>query len=382
MIIRSLNHLGKVTAVVLAAVLMMAGPSYANGQGFMANAKQVKSKKGHKATAKQVVTPLTAAFTYPAASHVAQGASLRNRASSTINLSGIPADATIIQAFLYWDFTSLTSVTSKQTTLCFGKNKEGGDGGEDDAKESDSNDQSGSSVTWSTASDSGESDDDSSCASDLSEVTGTQIGTGDDACWAGGSNFAFRADVTKAVSGNGRYTVGLQSGATSTQSGISPFDPTSPAVGPYAEGASLVVVFSSTTIPNGQTLIYDAGIAGTMFISVNGLSYSLGAVPATGTGQSLFTEIGGDGQPGMGALAFIADKETSLNGKLIAGPGSPANDSDWNGSDGHPLPQMWDTNTHDVTGDLLTGTNAVLVLDPISKGGDCDIGIANVLTVR
>ena len=64
-------------------------------------------------------------------------------------------------------------------------------------------------------------------------------------------------------------------------------------------------------------------------------------------------------------------------------PSSAASDSDWNGADGAPLPQVWDTHSHDVTGDLATGTNPVQIIDPFtSPGGDCTIGIANVLTVR
>jgi len=83
-------------------------------------------------------------------------------------------------------------------------------------------------------------------------------------------------------------------------------------------------------------------------------------------------------------LNFGATKNTSLNSFLVAGPGSPANDADWNGSDGWPLIQLWDTHSHEVTGDLVTGLNTVSVFDSITPpaNGDCLIGIANVLTVR
>lgn len=210
-------------------------------------------------------------------------------------------------------------------------------------------------------------------------IPGTQIGTGADPCWFGGSNFAFRGDVTRLVKGNGDYIVTLFPKASSSTNGANPWGPTAPTTGPLAEGASLVVVYSSLTEPMGTVLLYDAGLAGTEFISV--LSYTLDSVPTIpGVSSSIFTEIGADGQIGSGlaAVAGLSGETTELNTTLIAGPGSAANDSDWNGTDGVPLNQLWDTHSHDVTGLLTPGTNGLT----ITASGDCLVAIANVLTVR
>ena len=382
----------RLAAAVTFGVMLTAGSAAAkHGWVSMPATKSPHRTSKVNKTSAPVSATLEPAFTYSGASMVTNGAGLRNRASSTINLSGLPLDATIVQAFLYWDFTSITgSAGPLQGTICFNNDEHqsggGGDGGDSggDARVKllSGNGSGGDGEDGSDGGDGGGDGDD--VCQNGSAVTGTSIGTGADACWAGGTNAAFRADVTKLVTGNGRYTVALQPGAASTESGIDPLDPTSPTVGPYAEGASLVVVFTSKTIAGGKVLIYDSGLAGTEFVSTVGLTYQLDAVPATGAGSSIFTEIGADGQSGSGLLNFGTTKNTKLNTFLIAGPGSPANDADWNGSDGWPLIQLWDTHSHDVTGDLLTGLNTVSIFDSITPptNGDCLIGIANVLTVR
>ncbi len=380
----------KLGAAAAVGVMLMVGSAAAMHGRISATVVPPKHKRASRSAKPSIPVSsatLEPSFTYSGASIVANGASLRNRASSTINLSGLPTDATILQAFLYWDFTSITaaSVGSLQNTVCFNSDQNGdsGDGGGDGGGNGGGDAKASISSTSDGGGDGGGDGGDDVCDHGSAAV-GTLIGTGADACWAGGNNVAFRADVTKQVKGNGNYTVALQPGAASTESGIDPLDPTSPATGPYAEGASLVVVFTSKTIAGGSVLVYDSGLAGTEFVSTAGFTYKLDAVPAPGTGSSIFTEIGADGQAGSGLLNFGTTKNTSLNSVLVAGPGSPANDADWNGTDGVPLIQLWDTHSHDVTGDLVTGLNTVSIFDSISPvaNGDCLIGIANVLTVR
>lgn len=288
-------------------------------------------------------------FTYTNAAHVANGASLRDSGKATIRLRGMPGDAKVIKAWLYWDFTSLTSPTFAQSRVLFGRT----DG-------------------WFfqpffeffT----------------LYPLYGTQIGSGADPCWFGGNNFAFRADVTKLVNGNGDYVVALFPGATSSTNGSNPWGATAPTTGPLAEGASLVVIYHSSAEPMGTVLLYDQGLAGTQF-NVGGLSYSLAGVPTIpGVSSSIFTELAADGQIGAGvtAVSGTSGKITTLNSTMIAGPGSVVNDSDWDGTDGVPLNQLWDTHSHDVTGDLVSGTNTVT----ISSTNDCVVAISNALTVR
>jgi hypothetical protein len=65
----------------------------------------------------------------------------------------------------------------------------------------------------------------------------------------------------------------------------------------------------------------------------------------------------------------------------IAGQGSIQNlDSDWNGSDGGPLPQLWDTRTHTFTGILPAGTTSYRV--QYKSFGDCIVWQAHVLSAH
>jgi hypothetical protein len=174
--------------------------------------------------------------------------------------------------------------------------------------------------------------------------------------------------------------VTLQKGASSSVNGANPWGPSTPNIGPLAEGASLVVIYSSkleNTI--GHVTIYDVGLAGFEF-QTTPFSYSLLSLPGPTAGvEGIFTEIGGDGQVGAGVFASssTSGETVSLNGTIIAGPGSPyIEDSDWNGTDGVSLNQLWDTHTHGVTGVLDSPTNSVVITAP----GDCLIAIANIIT--
>jgi hypothetical protein len=310
--------------------------------------------KGQEAS--QSVTALSTigpTFAFTNAAHVAHGCSLRNSGNCVINLRGIPKKSTVKRAFLYWAYTSTTgTATGLERRIIF-------DG-----------------ITF----------------------VGTRIGNGIDACWCGGTNVVYRANVTfipgtflKLVPGNGEHAVILEPGATPLRNGASPWDQTiCPATtGPLAgrqglaEGASLVVVYTNST-ETGTTLVYD-GMAGTEFQPSAGLTYTLGSVPAPSAGHTIFTELGADGQTGGGYTSTVTNKTTTLNGTLIAGPLAPSvggdNDSDWNGTDGVPLNQLWDTHSHDVTGLVGAGTNTISI-NSIGAVSDCDIAVANALTVR
>lgn len=293
----------------------------------------------HQALAATAIEP---SATYTNAAHVANGASLRDSGSATIRLRGMPSDAKVIAAWLYWDFTSLAAPTYAQSNVIF--SKEG------------------------------------RFVNPFVKLYGTAIGSGGDPCWFGGSNFAFRANVTRWVYGNGDYIVTLLPGASSSTDGSSPWGPTAPVTGPLAEGVSIVAIYTSSLEPTGTVLVYDSGLAGDEFSGGN-FSYNLDAVPTPPElFTSIFTEIGADGQIGNGvtAISTLSNETTALDSTLIAGPGSTINDSDWNGTDGVPLNQLWDTHSHDVSGLLVAGLNNVT----ISAGVDCLIPIANVLTVR
>jgi hypothetical protein len=115
------------------------------------------------------------------------------------------------------------------------------------------------------------------------------------------------------------------------------------------------------------------------------LSYSLNA-PASvaNASQVLFHNIGADGQVGVERLAFsdTSGETTTLNGELIAGPGSAATDSDWNGAAGGPLPQLWDDTTHDVTTAAKAGSSSTVLPFVVRGLDDCLVSVANLISVR
>ena len=270
------------------------------------------------------------------AGHVANGVGLRNRRTGTITLDAIPPDATILAAYLYWGWNGLSSPVSGQHNKMGLKRLILGS--------------PGSTV-----------------------VTGTLVGSGDDPCWiSGSSNFVYRAEVTSFVLGNGDYQVLLRPGATGSTNGADPWassvDP------PLAEGASLVVIYS---LPGFHTLVYDSGLAGNFFSSDFG--YTLDFNGLTVGGGYIWTNIGMDGQIGGGLLATsaVSGEKTFLKNILLAGPGAPNNDSDWNGSDGNPLPQLWDTSSHHI-GPILTGGETSVQVDFVVQ--ECLVSVANVIT--
>jgi hypothetical protein len=192
------------------------------------------------------------------------------------------------------------------------------------------------------------------------------------------------------VRGNGNYGIAVPRNAITVANGANPWDrtrcPTKRHQG-LAEGASLVVVYKNSTTDfstaGATTLVYDTNLAGQEFYT--SLSYGLSGVPApSGSGPSIFTEIGADGQAGDGYDGSDTGKNTYLNSVAIAGPAAnPSNgfdtDGDWDGTDGTPLNQLWDTHAHDVSSVVTGSTNTVSIS---SAGGDCLITVANVLTVR
>ncbi len=216
-------------------------------------------------------------------------------------------------------------------------------------------------------------------ASAVVTLSGTSLGTGSSPCWPGNTITVFRASVPLSIAtGNGSYKVNILPGAGGSTNGA---DPWVSAVLPLFEGASIVLVGSGS----GTVAIYDSGLAGHTFAGFPGLSYTLRLlVPAPGT-QTLFDNIGADGQHGSSrkAVVTLADEVTTINSVRIAGPGSSYVDSDWNGSSGFPLPQLWDDTGHDITAATPRGTTSLNVA--IKGSGspyDCLTTVANVVETR
>jgi hypothetical protein len=216
-------------------------------------------------------------------------------------------------------------------------------------------------------------------------LVGTAVGSGPPPCWPGAVITVFRAAIPAAVAtGNGLYEVSLLAGAGGLINGSDPW--LSAAVLPLWEGASIVMIGDPNGIGTPTVSVYDMGLAGTTFTADVGLAYPL-MLPAAAPGvRTLFDNIGADGQhttPGLtrGGLLSLSSESTIINGFPTAGPGSGYNDSDWNGSSGFPIPELWDDTGHDITPATPPGTGVLNV--SISNGGlvpaDCLTTVANVV---
>lgn len=204
------------------------------------------------------------------------------------------------------------------------------------------------------------------------------IGTSVQPCWVPGGRFAaYRAFVTPMVPGNGDYSVRrLPSFLTD---GRNPWAG-SPTTTPLSEGASLVVIYSHQSVPLDSFVqihhvnqMFSANLTVThfLFLPVNH-NYSL-----------KHTRLGADGQEGFGLFHSmpITDERTYINLLQIKGTGSSLDkDSDWNGYDGEPLNQLWDTHTMSIRYSIPNGATFYTVRY-ISRG-DCIVPVAHVLTAR
>ncbi|HEX9903621.1 MAG TPA: hypothetical protein VGA77_01530 [Propylenella sp.] len=210
-------------------------------------------------------------------------------------------------------------------------------------------------------------------------ISGVAIGTGDSPCWSGDRITVYRGAVPKSVaSGNGQYLVKLNNGANGNTDGRDPWASDGSLALPLFEGLSLVIISRG----NATVAVYDGDFAGAMFFDE--LVYRLKLpVGLAGASQVLFHNIGADGQKGNSLTVFAATaaEVTTLAGQAIAGPGSPANDSDWNGAIAGPLPQLWDDTGHDVTAEALQSpTNKTLSLS-VQAPDDCLVPVANVVSI-
>lgn len=267
------------------------------------------------------------------ADHVANGIALRNRGGGVINLRGTPEGSKAVKAYLYWDI--LADEAPKTATV---------------------------SVNG-------------------VHVKGKLIGQGPDPCWAVSKNFVYRANVPLFLlyeGINGDYKV--TSFASSQGFGMSPWEFTTGAY--LAEGVSLVVFYVNRGSTYKTTYIYDKPVSGQMFTS--GFSAVLAGFNAPLT-TAKFTMLGADGQVSNGLRAsYSITAETSFfQGNQIAGPACPPGgslhdaDSDWNGSDGEPLNQLWDTRTHIVP--IKKGSTSAKVR--YKSNGDCLVIVAFFLSL-
>jgi Carboxypeptidase regulatory-like domain/GDSL-like Lipase/Acylhydrolase family len=195
---------------------------------------------------------------------------------------------------------------------------------------------------------------------------GTLIGTGSAPCWPASNNYAFFADVTKLVSGgNGGYTLtGMPSSLTN---GDDPWNGNGTA--PFAEGASLVVVYRNASSPLTYVGLSVGGTETpndefTLAASFSGFS------AASPTSEDKTTFIVADGQS-------AADGPATFDGTDLV-PG------EFQGSDPQAVPpyslgDLWDTSTYNIGAEITPGSSAASAT--ITGTSDCLVWVGQVLSV-
>jgi hypothetical protein len=288
----------------------------------------------------KALTPIHPFFVAPASSYGTGGTALRNRGAGSISISGVVAP--VKATFIYWAVISAGAPPAAATKIRLQREFP-------------------------------------LPASAVVILAGAVVGVGAPPCWPGNVVTVFRAVVPPAVAtGNGLYEVTLLPGAAGTVNGA---DPWLAIRLPLWEGTSMVMVGTGA----GTVSIYDGGLAGNTFTANIAFPYTLVLpVPAPGL-RTLFDNIGADGQHVLGRsrldVPTMSNEITTINGFLTAGPGSAYSDSDWNGSSGLPVPELWDDTGHDITPAAPAGTPALNVV--IFNGGgapaDCLTPVANVV---
>ena len=249
--------------------------------------------------------------------YVAAGVGMRGNGSGTITIAGIPSGSTIVKAVLYWAI-----VDTPPENATFKNGVFNGTG-----------------------------------------ITGTLIGTDGDPCWDPNTTYAYRANVTSWVTGNGSYALtGFATGPSTPQTGYG--EATTP---PLCEGASLVVVYSNPASACRDIVIYDG--ADTINETVSSVSTGMTGFTASAAPSAKTTYIVADGQDQF-------SDDTLFNSVIIANDSVLlGNTTSFEGSDG----KLWDTDTYDVSAYVSAGATSCTV--KLQRGTDCLVHIAQVFSV-
>lgn len=257
------------------------------------------------------------------ADHVANGIAMRNRTAGTVHLRGAPVPSRVLRALLYFNFSDEMREGRSNVPILFNANR----------------------------------------------VVARKTGDHADPCWGMAGNHSYVADVTRLVPIGGHlnqdYRVVIQFDADTSTTGQNPWSPVEPDQKIRVEGATLVVVYR-TQDTTGPVFVYDA-LNNAMFAGT--AQFDLLHPGLDGRGR--FTMAGADGQRGFGHDNAISNELTFFNGSQIAGP--PVASSDWDGSDGWPLVQLWDTHTHNV--ELNGSVSSVRY----QASGDCLVPVVFVI---
>ena len=260
--------------------------------------------------------------------HVAAGTGLRNTGYGTIRLRGTPEGAKKKQAFLYLGVIC-------ETAACAAKRRANLNG-----------------------------------APVSLTLIATDVGTCAD---ASGVQFGlYRADVTAKVPAVIDSDYKITGVASGVKTGARPEGPLS-APGPWVQGATIVVIYSSPTLTPGAVYLHHGANTFESFVL-----YTLALDPLPAGTSRRYTSFGAGGQPlGPGEETWIGDENGT---SYVAGPvgsgGQLKKDSDWSGDDGW----YWDTHTLDVSPKIPADSSAYVVR--FVPHGDCLTAAGHVLTAR
>lgn len=334
----------------MAAILALGSSAWAAEQSRPFGGSNSDPSASQTAPKSKAYMPTAITMQFYKAQYGAAGTGLRNRQSAVINLSGVIAP--VQAAYLYWGVivpTPAEPVGVSQLTLI----KQGGEGG------------------WPVV------------------LNGTLLATAPASCWGGDHNSYYRALVPLSVAtGNGSYDVIIPPGAVGLTDGSDPWLKANDTL-PQWEGASLVLVGTGTSTVN----IFDSGLAGTPFTSppLPPFTYTVKLIGTPTGNDFIWSTINADGQTGksVSAANYSYDEQVFINGVQVSGPNEGPNahdtDSDFNGNDASPLPQLWDTRTHDLTtagviGHVKPQSLTISVSSRSGgKGQDCIEVVANVV---
>jgi hypothetical protein len=327
-------------AAALAATTALCGHAFAQGSprpyGGTSQDPSAKSALAVKPTA----NPNVAIGVITNAQYAVAGTGLRNRSTGTINISGFVPP--LQKAILYW------GVLCPTTSPC------------------------GSTITIQRLSPS---------EIGAKTLTGTLIATAADPCW--GSNHAeyYKAYVPSLAppkGGGGSYQVSIPNSEQGITDSSDPWVEANSKL-PQWEGASLVLVGTGTQTVN----ITDAGLTGTGIEAP--FSYSLPLFGTPSENPVIWSGINADGQVGdsVEAEPDAADEQVTINGTQVSGPSTGPvawdTDSDFNGNDASPLPQLWDSRMHNITGVSLESPLDISVTSLSGAGNDCVEVVANII---
>lgn len=268
--------------------------------------------------------------------HVTNGVALRNKRNGPINLRGIPANSNVLKAYLYWTYIDKKTAGASTSKAMFRGINVVGD------KIADNLNPAWKNPTW--------------------------IGDG--------GSHTYKKDVTDLVNifnnPNRNYPFYFK-GFDDANSGENPWSPAD-----YheikLEGAALLVIYTNATVEfstSGKNVyLYDKCLNDTGFFGYQSFILKHPGI----SGDGLFTMCGADGQRGLTGYDNgdqgsnrLSNEKTFFNGNQIAGP--PVAASDWDGSAGLPLPQLFDLHTHIVGFGPTPITSSTLVYKPVCEDG-------------